>query len=234
MATSDDLYALQKIDIMSAKVRHRLVRIQEQLGENEAVNAARATVAGSETELHEWHGRQRDAELESQTLKKRIADTEKALMGGAVTNPKELENLQQSLDALRRHRESVEDKAMEALLHVEEITARLKRERETLATVEAEWRAGQGELGDEETKMKRNFLILRKQRESAVAAVTPDALTEYERLRKRKAGVAVAAIENGECGACHVQLPTGVVSAARGGDALVYCTSCGRILHAAG
>ncbi|MEZ4583638.1 MAG: C4-type zinc ribbon domain-containing protein, partial [Caldilineaceae bacterium] len=162
----------------------------------------------------------------------RIAETEKTLMSGAVTNPKELENLQQSLDSLRRHRAAVEDKAMEALLQSEETSARLQEERATLAALEADWRAGQGELGEEETKMKRNFLILRKQRENAVAAVDKDRLAEYERMRKRKAGVAVAAIENGECGACHVQLPTGVISAARTGDGLVYCTSCGRILHA--
>ena len=232
MAASDDLYTLQKIDIMSAKVRRRLAQIQAQLGENDDVKAARAAVARREQALHDLHGSQRDAELESQTLKKRIAETEKTLMSGAVANPKELENLQQSLDSLRRHRAAVEDKAMEALLQSEETSARLQDERATLAALEAEWRAGQGELGEEETKMKRNFLILRKQRENAVAAVDKDRLAEYERMRKRKAGVAVAAIENGECGACHVQLPTGVVSAARNGGDLVYCTSCGRILHA--
>lgn len=231
MAKSDDLYTLQKIDLMTAKVRRRLLQIQELLGETDALRAARAAVAADEEALHHWQGQQRDAELESQSLKKRIADTEKSLMSGAVTNPKELENLQQSLDALQRQRAAVEDKAMESLLQAEETATRLDMQRAALATLEAEWRAGQGELGGEETKMKRNFLILRKQRETAVNALDEETLAEYDRLRKRKGGVAVAAIENGECGACHVQLPTGVISAAHAENGLVYCTSCGRILH---
>ncbi len=46
----------------------------------------------------------------------------------------------------------------------------------------------------------------------------------------RRAGVAVATIVNGQCSACNVKVPTGVVSAAHSATVPAYCTSCGRIL----
>ncbi|NJN82658.1 MAG: hypothetical protein HC802_10565 [Caldilineaceae bacterium] len=56
-------------------------------------------------------------------------------------------------------------------------------------------------------------------------------LTEYEDLRRRKNGVAVTLIQMDTCGACHMQIPTGVVSSVRSSkNVLVTCPSCGRIL----
>ena len=63
-----------------------------------------------------------------------------------------------------------------------------------------------------------------RSKSAAVKAI----IDEY--LRKRKGGVAVAQVEDGNCGACHVSLPTGTLSALHG-EARVYCPSCGRILY---
>lgn len=231
MATAADLYALQKIDTLQAKVRHRLLKIQKQLGESDDLTTARQRVAATEAELHTWQAAQRDAELQSQSLKKRVAETDHLLMSGTVTNPKELQTLQDSLDALRRQRSGVEDAAMEALLQVEQFNDQLAELQDSLNTIEEDWRGAQGDLVAEETKMKRNFVILKRQREAAAATIDAASLADYERLRKRKGGIAVTKLENDMCGACYVQVPTGVVSAMRGGNELVVCPSCGRILY---
>ena len=60
-----------------------------------------------------------------------------------------------------------------------------------------------------------------------------ESLKEYERLRKRKGGVAVSALEGENCATCNVKLPTGTVSAVRAQGRLTYCPSCGRILYGA-
>jgi len=58
-------------------------------------------------------------------------------------------------------------------------------------------------------------------------------LQQYEDMRERKAGVAVASIENEVCSACNVKIPSGVLSTLRSqSERLVTCTSCGRILYA--
>ena len=102
-----------------------------------------------------------------------------------------------------------------------------------MSEIETSWTADQGHLLEEEKKMKRNYLILKKRREAAALAMDAESLTEYERLRKRKGGVAVATIAGENCEACGVKLPTGVISAARSQQGLAICTSCGRILYSA-
>ncbi|MCB0046526.1 MAG: hypothetical protein KDD92_13970 [Caldilineaceae bacterium] len=230
MATVSELYELQQTDTMWEQVRRRLITIRKNLGESEEVSAARSQTDAVEKALHEWQGRQIDAELESKTLKERIADTEKRLMSGKITNPKELESLQASLDALRRQRVGVEDKAVEALLQVEETTKSLDAAEQRYTELNDAWRNSQQELTAAEEKMKRNYVILKRRREAAEAAMDKESLREYEQLRKRKGGVAVTKVENGNCGACHVSLPTGTISALHGRDR-VYCPSCGRLLY---
>lgn len=226
------LYDLQKIDVTWEKVRRRLLTIQKLTGETEAVKAARACVEETEGDRHRWHAQQADAELESQSLAARILSAENTLMSGKVRNPKELEALQASAESLRRQRDLVEAKGVDALLQVDELNQQLSAQRAELASVEREWQHSQSGLQEEDLKLRRTFLGLKKKREELVHALPVDLLAQYEDLRRRKAGVAVAAIEQGTCGACHVRVPSGVVSAARGATDLVLCPSCGRILHA--
>jgi predicted nucleic acid-binding Zn-ribbon protein len=230
VASSAELYELQKTDTLWEQVRRRLIAIRKKLGESDEVLAAREQATATEADLHAWHGRQTDAELESRSLKGRIADTEKRLMDGSVSNPKELEALQASLDALKRQRASVEEKAVAALLQVEELTKRLEAEQTRLAELEDAWRTSQSDLLAAEEKMKRNFVILKRRREAAAAAMDPESLASYEHLRKRKGGVAVAEVQDSNCSACYVQLPTGTLSALAG-NGHVTCPSCGRLLY---
>ena len=226
------LYELQKIDTTWEKVRRRLAKLRGQLVESEEVKARRQQLAEIQAEQQHWHAQQSNTELEAQSLAQRIGATEERLMSGQVRNPKELESLQASLDALRRQREAVENRGVEALLKVEELTVAMELARAAFAESESKWKANQAELIDEETKLKKMFVQCKRQRETLSAALGTD-LPRYEDLRQRKGGVAVAALERTMCTACHVQVPTGIASSARNQNGVpVLCPSCGRILYA--
>jgi predicted nucleic acid-binding Zn-ribbon protein len=228
------MYELQRVDLTWIKVAKRLQQLQQLLGESERLRNARGEVAQTEETLHSLRAAQRNAELESKSLAERISDTEHRLMSGAVRSPKELESLQLNLDSLRRHREQVEEQAMTAMLQAEQAAGELAERKDVLATIESEWRSSQGSLLEEEAKLKHNFALLKRKRESLAQAMGATLLERYETMRKRKGGVAVAMIENGICAACHVKIPTGIVNGLRGGSStLVLCPSCGRYLHSA-
>lgn len=232
MADIEKMYELQKIDLTWEKVRRRLNQLKSLLVESDEVKALRQKAAATEAELNELKTQQTNAELESASLASRITATEQRLMSGQVRNPKELESLQANADALKRQRSTVDGEGVEALLKAEEVSAQLVQERATLQQAEQKWSAGQAELIEEETKFKRAYAQLKKQRESAATALGAAQLKRYEDLRQRKAGVAIAVIQNNTCGACHVQVPTGIASAARNPDAdVALCPSCGRILY---
>lgn len=231
MSDSTKLYEIQKVDILWEKVRRRLAQLRASLAESDELKAARQLLTVAEQENQRWQTQQRSAELEAQALVARIGVTEQQLMSGQVRNPKELASLQSSLEALRRQRDSVEEQGVAALLHVEESLKQVEQQRKNTQTIERKWAASQTELLTEEAKLKKAFVQCKRQRESMAEALGPVLLKRYEDLRQRKAGVAVAAIEREMCSACHVKVPTGVISAARSqGSDFVFCTSCARIL----
>jgi predicted nucleic acid-binding Zn-ribbon protein len=234
MSDAAKLFELQKVDLTWEKVRRRLQQIQKLLGETEELRTARAQAAETESALSDWRGKQQNAELESRTLAEKIQTTETRLMSGEVRNPKELETLQSSLESLRRHRTMVDDSAVEAMMQADELAKALDERQSSLTDLESEWTSGQTDLREEEVKMKQNFILLKRRREQLAAELNKSLLDRYEHLRKRKGGIAIAPLQNGSCSACHVKAPTGVVSAVKssGNNALVMCTSCGRILFA--
>ena len=225
------LFELQKLDINLEKVRRRLIQIREALGETDELQAARSAVRSSEAELHRWHAAQKDAELESTTLATQIEETEQEMMSGRVRNPRELEALQANLESLQRHRAGVEDAGMAAFLQVEAVGKQLVTEQATLTEVESQWKSGQSGLVEEEAKLKRAYSQLKQQRELSASQMAPGDVATYDQLRTRKQGIAVAPLRNGQCGVCHIQVPTGVASTVKSRkDEAVYCPSCGRIL----
>lgn len=227
------LFELQKLDVNLEKARRKLAQLQQALGESPEVKQARQTTVSTEAELHRWHAAQKDAELEAQTLAQQITTKDKELMSGRVTHPKELESLQANIEALRRQRAAVEDRGVEAMTQVESLSRQLAGEQQTLRQLEEQWKSGQAELLQEDAKYKRIYSQLKQQRDAGAKALSPADLKYYEDLRKRKAGVAVAPLQNGQCGVCHILVPTGVVSAVRSRkDEAVLCPSCGRMLFA--
>jgi predicted nucleic acid-binding Zn-ribbon protein len=228
------MYELQRVDLTWIKVARRLQQLQELLGESEELRAARQQVAKTQAELHAWNARQKNAELEDKSLAEKIKATEARLMSGEVRNPKELEALQQNLEALRRQREMVAEEGVKAMSQVETLTEQLANEQAALASLEQGWNGNQTELREEETKLKHNGLLLKRKREQLVAGMNESLRDRYETMRKRKAGIAIASVQNGTCGACHVTLPVGVVNSLRSATSLVVCPSCGRYLVAAG
>ena len=226
------LFDLQKLDFNIDKTRKRVGEIRAALGESEAVAAARAAVTTTEAEVHRWHALQKDAELEVQQINERVHLDEKRLMSGEVRNAKELSALQDNVASMQRQRSAVEERGVEAMLMVEELNRRLSSERQTLTAAEGAWRSGQTELVDEETRLKRFYAQLKQQRDATAKLIDASSLNTYEQLRSRKNGIAVAPVKGSQCGVCNIQVPTGVLSAARGrSDEPAYCPNCGRILY---
>ena len=116
MADIAKLYELQKIDGTTQKVRRRLAQLKTLLVESDDLKRARTQTETLQAEQQEWHSKQKNAELETQSLTDRIKEGEQRLMSGQVRNPKELESLQSSIEALQRQRGIIENASVEALL----------------------------------------------------------------------------------------------------------------------
>jgi predicted nucleic acid-binding Zn-ribbon protein len=72
---------------------------------------------------------------------------------------------------------------------------------------------------------------LKAERAGIVPQMTPRVFSEYERIRKGRAGVAIAEAVNGRCSKCHITLRPQFLQELKRGDSIMVCESCKRILY---
>jgi predicted nucleic acid-binding Zn-ribbon protein len=159
-----------------------------------------------------------------------VAANEQRLYSGNVKNPKELSDLQLSLEALGRQRGGVEDELLEAMVMVDDLEGEATQAQNTLADLEAAWQQTEASLQSEKTSLESRLEELGTARQSAVSHIPGGLLQQYEHLVKRQRnGVAVAPLKGNACQSCGVTVPSHKARSAEQGE-LAECGSCGRIL----
>ena len=124
-----------------------------------------------------------------------------------------------------------EDKILELMTASEPLEAAVKKAESALSERKVEVQAEQ-ERARKRTAEDEEFLkSAMEERGTLTAQITPQLLTEYEKIRKRWRGIAVSDATNGRCEACHIALRPQYFQELRRGEKLLYCETCQRILY---
>jgi predicted nucleic acid-binding Zn-ribbon protein len=225
------LYRLQQIDTQLDRGKSRLQEIEIVLAEEAAVRRAQRQVELREKQLQEATKTLGKAEQEVQTQRTKIEQSEAALYGGKVRNPKELQDLHQESAALKRYLSTLEDRQLEAMISVDDAEKAQQAAMEELEEIKRE-RAGQNAtLLEERSGLQKEVARLEIERGAVSASIPPDDLRLYEQLRVQRSGVAVARVTDNACAACGTTLSAALLQAARSPNQLTRCDTCGRILY---
>ena len=120
MSQVQQLYQLQQIDTEIRQKKQRLGDVLRAQKETEALLAARKRMETAVSALQSWQTQRQDLDLELQTLKNKAKSAEQRLYSGNVKNPKELADLQSSIDSMGRQRAALEDEVLEAMIMIED------------------------------------------------------------------------------------------------------------------
>ncbi len=230
MNQAQALYQLQKLDQDISQRKSRLAEIEVLLGEDTRVQAAGQTVAQAEKALAPWRTQASDLDLEIKSVTAKAEAVEQRLYSGAVSNPKELQDMQEEIASLKRRRARLEDDLLEAMIAVEDGQQALAEAHATLEQATAQWERDQHDLLAEQTGHQSQLLALREQRAALKSEITPASLETYKRLFRGKQGQVVAPLQDTNCQFCGVSQTSKTVQEARQARELVYCENCGRIL----
>lgn len=190
-------------------------------------------VGDIQNELHRLDRDQERLDDEVAGLQDRSEQTDKALYSGAVTNPRELQALQEEIASLARRIGELEDKELEIMVGrepLEEEDAELSDQREQLEKRSTDLAT---RITVAEAEIDAELEAEAAARTASAAVVAPDLLAEYESLRADLDGVGVARLEHGTtCGGCHMKLSAVEVSRIKGlpADTRIICEDCGRLL----
>jgi predicted nucleic acid-binding Zn-ribbon protein len=230
MVTAPELYALQETDQALDKAQSRLAEIEAELGESDEMVLAREAADEKRRVVDELRPRLSDAEWSVDEVRSKAADVEKKLYGGAVTNPKELADLDADLKSIKGQIVKREDVMLGLLVEIEEAEAQLASAQGRYSDIEADWKQQQEALLREKGQIEPQVVALHARRDLQSPSVDRSSLRLYELLRERHAGQAVARVERGMCQGCRITLPVSVLQKVRSGTDLIQCVSCERVL----
>ena len=235
MSRWEPLLAVQELDTHLDQLAHRL-----------RMHPARATlatledkIAGLDRQLADVDGRrnlldreQRRLEDEISSLRARAGQADKQLYSGATNNPRELQALQDDIASIQRRIFSLEDEELDVMETLEPVDAErvgLVGQRDVLDDQAKTLRA---EVAEAETEIEAEVATVRSNRDAIVSAVDDEMWSEYDSLRSRLGGIAIARLVGSTCQGCHLQLSAVEVDRIRrlSPDDLVHCEECGRLL----
>ena len=232
MSAALGLYRLQQVDSQIDQIKARLKVIRDILENDlELQTAARQFTSADNNDKDAQRAlKQSEAEVEKQRIK--IEQTESSLYGGRVHNPKELQDLQKEVAALKRYLEILEERELEAMLVVETSEKESQEAKARLDHVQSNRSDQYRDLTQESELLHKNLERLNTERQAVIGDLAQQKLSIYDQLRQQRRGIAVTTINDAACAACGTTLTPSQQQNARSTTQLFNCPSCGRILFA--
>ncbi len=229
MAEIRALYRLQQIDSEMKEKKSRLLAVLNLQKESAELLAARKRMETAVSGLEKYQTQHKKFSTELDDLNAKAKRSEQRLYSGNVKNPKELSDLEGEIKSLGRRRSALEDDILETMVFIEDAEGEKEAAEMVLAKMEAEREASLGSLAKEQNELALSLHHLTQDRQKQADTIDVRSLQDYENLRKRKNGLAVAKLKINQCQACFTTVSARKVKKAEMGD-LVYCGGCGRIL----
>ncbi|MFD9689907.1 zinc ribbon domain-containing protein [Kitasatospora sp. NPDC059088] len=229
------LLDLQAFDSKLDQLAHRRRSLPEHAEIDKATadhTALKDLVVAAEAQKGDTARELTKAEQDVEQVRARSARNQQRLDSGAITSPKDLENLQHEIGSLAKRQGDLEEVVLEimerqesAKTRVDELTARLEHATVVLAEAEGRRDAAFAEIDGEADKVKRD-------RETVAAVIPADLLKVYAKLRETQGGVGAARLYQRRCEGCRTEFSITELNAikAEPADKVVRCENCGRIL----
>ena len=123
--------------------------------------------------------------------------------------------LQHAIQMAEAEIAKAEDRLLDRMIAGEDFERQVKAAEKDLKEVEAAAQEDREKLNAEKKTVETEAAALTAEREKAVAALPEDILDHYDRIAKRHAGIAVAAVLDETCTMCRVRVRPHVFQALR-------------------
>jgi hypothetical protein len=229
------LLDVQGLDTGADQLRHRRTSLPERTSlatahaDHDAVERRAAAIAAERSVLG---AEQERLERDIGQARDRIKTVEGTMYGGSVSNPRELQALQDEVASLQRRVSLLEDEELAVMEQIEPLDADAAREAAEAERLVGEMVRLEADITAAEAEIDVELEANRAARAVSVVGIPEPLMTEYEDLRARSGGVAVAALTAGQCGGCHIRLSSVELDRVKKQpeDAIIHCEECGRLL----
>lgn len=231
MTTPQELYNLQEVDHLIDGIDAERKRLEQRLAAG--VNRPDLTSVAEQnaTQALAIQENVQSRREEAERLQERLTGLE-ARLYDPTTSRRDLSTIQREVDSTQYQLSQTEEVIVEQEEEQRAHEEAAQSARVEMQEAETRWQDILTEINDRLERLSgehENALVQRK----SLAEALPDVdMQRYERLRRTKAGTAVARVDNGRvCLSCRMTLTSNVTRQLRNKSRQVPCSACGRILY---
>jgi len=228
--TVEALLVLQERDSRVAHLTHELTHAPDQIAQVERDLAARTAA------FDELKARTRQIEADRKKI-----DLDVQAKQGAIARYKtqqqqtrkneEFAALHHEIEHAEKEIAALEDRELELMEAYEKGLAQVAEAQKELAAFQEKSRQKKADLEKRAAAVTAELTSAKEKQAEAEKTVPEDALSRYRRILKSKKDVAIVPIRHGACGGCHMKVTSQTALSAKGGEHLVSCDNCGRLVY---
>ena len=226
----DLLLELQEYDRKLSSIREKLrelPRLRAQAQEAFEKKKELLKQARERVKKGALHVRQLEGEIDD--LRKKVTKLRQQQM--QIKSNEEYRALEKEIAQMEEQIRTLEDDELNEMEIIEKMERQASEAEKEVKDAETVLKADMRMLDEREAELKLQEESARRHREDIARQVPTELLERYERILKHVGDFAAVPIENGNCGGCHMRLPTQVIYDAKKGLKIQSCSYCGRILY---
>lgn len=187
------------------------------------------SLAGLQTELDSVTQRRKSLEGDMENIRSRVRRAETRLMSAKTQREYRAATaeIEEGRDALKGN----DDNLLGLMERQESLEAQVAKLGGQLAQVSAQVEGQRQELTSRAQEVNAMVGELNKNRLELASQVEEELIREYDFIRKARRGVALSAVKNGTCGACHIDIPPQQFNELQRLDKIMFCPSCKRLIY---
>jgi uncharacterized protein len=227
------LIQLQQIDksiqdlLLTSEENPRKIKLIDQ-----EIQEVQETFQAFNQEMEGLKKQRKSLEREIEGCDQKIKKSQVKLM--EVKTNKEYKAMLTETDELKKSKSGKEDLLLEFMEKLEEGIQKEKGLKKNAEAKNAEGKIKKDQLEKERQAYEKELLDINKKRQELTSRIDPPLLKQYEFLKDRLKGVAVAEVKDATCLSCHMQIPPQLYNDLHRRDRIIPCPSCLRILYLTG
>lgn len=149
-----------------------------------------------------------------------------------VKNNTEYSAVLAEIEAIKQEKAKGEEEILALMELQERLVVEVREAEGRFKTREEQARKDEAVVRQKLAEVEAELAVVRGERDSRARELPRPLFTDYEKILKARAGVAVAAVTSAAvCGGCRVSIRPQAIQELRRAESLIHCESCGRYLY---
>ena len=224
------LIELQKIDGQIYSISMELIdkpAVIEQL--KQEFEKSKQHLSQLEGEVKKIQVARKEMELELKIKEDDIIKFNKQL--SEVKTNKEYTAKLVEIESIKADKSIIEEKILNFYEDSDKVDVKIKDEKIKVSKVEKAFIDNKKKIEEEIALLGDRKKVLEGQRKQYIEGIDPNILQRYEKVLKRKDGLAIVAVTNHNCGGCFMKITSQTINTIKMFEELIECEICQRILY---